>query len=215
MNENENRFTYLVGATLIFTCLYVFWVHSVVKSLSFIHSFDNSLINLITNSNQTELFILKHLTVLANTSMVVIYTIILVLLLLWRKHYDLAKFAVFVMALANGNNWLIKHLVMRHRPSVHHLVKATGYSFPSGHSAGSMSLCLVLFIVVLVLMKKGKLKNFLLICLPIIPLIIGMSRIYVRVHYPSDVLGGFIEAITFFLLGLLIFQSKLFKTNNK
>lgn len=58
-------------------------------------------------------------------------------------------------------------------------------------------------------MKKGILKRLLLITLPILPFIIGMSRIYVHVHYPSDVVGGFIEAITFFLLGLLIFRTKI------
>lgn len=210
MKEKNNliRFSIL---TLFSCAFYVFWVFSVAYQANFIKGFDKLFISLIANQNKTELFILKHLTVLANTPVVIGYTVVLVIFLLLKKKYALAGFSTFVMAFANGNNWLLKHIVQRPRPTVPHLVKATGYSFPSGHSAGSMSICLVLFIVVLVLMKKGILKRLLLIILPIIPFIIGMSRIYVHVHYPSDVVGRFIEAITFFLLGLLIFQSRLFK----
>ncbi|APT14348.1 phosphatase PAP2 family protein [Lactobacillus jensenii] len=213
--KEKNYLTCFSILAIISSAFYAFWAFSVAYQASFIKGFDKLFINLIANQNKTELFILKHLTVLANTPVVIGYTVVLVIFLLLKRKYALAGFSTFVMALANGNNWLLKHIVQRPRPAVSHLVKATGYSFPSGHSAGSMSICLVLFVVVLILMNKGLLKRLLLIILPIIPFIIGMSRIYVHVHYPSDVLGGFIEAITYFLLGLLIFQSKLFKNNDK
>lgn len=208
MKEKNNLIRFSILA--LFSCaFYVFWVFSVAYQSSFIKGFDKLFISLIANQNKIELFILKHLTVLANTPVVIGYTVVLVIFLLLKKKYALASFSTFVMVTANGNNWLLKHIVQRPRPTVPHLVTATGYSFPSGHSAGSMSICLVLIVIVIVLMKKGILKRLLLIILPILPFIIGMSRIYVHVHYPSDVVGGFIEAITFFLLGLLIFRTKI------
>ena len=105
------------------------------------------------------------------------------------------------MICANGYNWIIKHAVQRHRPTVHHLVYADGYSFPSGHSVGSAALFGVLIILTILLVKSKFWKTLLIIIWALFPILIGYTRIFVHVHYPSDVFGGWIEGITFVLLG--------------
>ena len=85
----------------------------------------------------------------------------------------------------------IKHIVQRERPDVSlHLIEQGGYSFPSGHSITSMAVYLLLFILILAYMKKGGAKNALLVATLVLAFFVGMTRIYLGVHFPSDVLAG-------------------------
>ncbi|MDI6894898.1 MAG: amidase domain-containing protein [Bacillota bacterium] len=90
-----------------------------------------------------------------------------------------------------GLGWLfetvLKVLVHRPRPELPHLVSAGGYSFPSGHSF--VSFVLYGYLVLLV----GRLAprwRWLRVPLLLVAVGIGLSRVYLGVHYPSDVLGG-------------------------
>ncbi len=87
---------------------------------------------------------------------------------------------------------ILKMVVQRPRPLLcYRLVKETGYSFPSGHSMVSM-VFYGYFIYLLWKSKKAKsLKNSLTLFLSILILGIGFSRIYLGVHYASDVIAGF------------------------
>ena len=105
------------------------------------------------------------------------------------------------MICANGFNWILKHVVQRARPSVHHLVYADGYSFPSGHSVGSAALFGILIVLTILLVKSKAWKTILIIIWVLFPLLIGYTRIFLHVHYPSDVVGGWLEGITFVLIG--------------
>jgi membrane-associated phospholipid phosphatase len=87
---------------------------------------------------------------------------------------------------------LLKNFFERERPNINIIIEADGFSFPSGHSMGSMTY--YGFLVYLVIRGKGKplskLGLAILLCLVIV--LIGISRIYLGVHYPSDVLAGFV-----------------------
>ncbi len=93
------------------------------------------------------------------------------------------------LALASACNWLLKNLVQRPRPAVEHLVEQGGYSFPSGHSCCSMVFYGLLIILVLNCLR-GKKRGWLAAGLGLLIMAIGLSRIYVGVHYASDVLAG-------------------------
>ena len=181
--------------------IYAAWAVLVSTSSQFIHSFDNAVIDIVCNTNPTNVAFAKTFTNLGNTSVITIETIILFIILIVFKQYAYAFFTAGVMICANGYNWIIKHAVERHRPLVHHLVYADGYSFPSGHSVGSAALCGVLIVLTILLIKSKFWKTLLIIIWTLFPLMIGYTRIFVHVHYPSDVFGGWIEGITFVLLG--------------
>ncbi|QQP29039.1 phosphatase PAP2 family protein [Lactobacillus ultunensis] len=185
----------------IFVVIYAAWAMLVSSSSQFIHSFDNAVIGIVCNTNPTNVAFAKTFTNLGNTSVITIETIILFIILIVFKQYSYAFFTVGVMICANGYNWIIKHAVERHRPFVQHLVYADGYSFPSGHSVGSAALCGVLIVLTILLIKSKFWKTLLIIIWTLFPLMIGYTRIFVHVHYPSDVFGGWIEGITFVLLG--------------
>ncbi|QNQ84023.1 phosphatase PAP2 family protein [Lactobacillus sp. PV037] len=190
-----------IGAGIIF----IVWAICVATQQNFIHTFDKNIINIISNNNPTNLKIARSLTTLGNTSTIVVEAIILFISLLIFRHYRLAGLEAGIMILGNACNWVIKNLVKRPRPTVTHLVYADGYSFPSGHSLGSVTLFGSLFIITCILVKNKPLKFFLNILWVVFPLIIGYTRIYLHVHYPSDVLGGWLEGLSFVLIGYAIY----------
>lgn len=106
-------------------------------------------------------------------------------------------------------NRSLKHVYKRERPMIDELVDGTGYSFPSGHSTASMIFfgCLIYLII----NSRWNLpaKWFSSIVLSLLILLIGLSRIYFHVHYPSDVLGGFAFGFSFLLFSIMLFGNRL------
>lgn len=202
MKKKHNNLT--IHDTLIpgfiFLILYVIWALLVINQTSFIHSFDKTIIDLVSNNNATNIAIATKLTVIGNTSTLTVATIVLFIGLLFAKKFAYVFFTAGLMICANGYNWITKHAVERHRPLVHHLVYADGYSFPSGHSVGSATFFGILIVLTILLVKSKFWQTILIIIWALFPLFIGYTRIFCHVHYPSDVVGGWLEGTTFVLL---------------
>lgn len=197
--ENPPRGS-LVPAS-IFVVIYAVWALLVSSGSHIITMFDNAVVGTICNNNPANVAFATLFTNLGNTSVITIETIILFIILITFRQYAYAWFTAGVMICANGYNWIIKHAVERRRPTIHHLVYADGYSFPSGHSVGSAALFGILIVLTILLIRSKFWKSLLIIIWALFPILIGYTRIFVHVHYPSDVLGGWIEGITFVLLG--------------
>ncbi|MFC6275801.1 phosphatase PAP2 family protein [Levilactobacillus tangyuanensis] len=119
-------------------------------------------------------------------------TLILAAALVIIQRYRGALFLTFnVLVWAGLGNSIIKHLVQRPRPTVDRLVTASSFSFPSGHSITAMLLWGTLIILLpKILIHHPRALVTLQILLGIWIFLIGLSRVYVGVHYPSDVLAG-------------------------
>ena len=190
----------IIPAT-IFLILYAIWSILVASENQFIHNFDQSMINIICNNNSIIIKFATTFTNLGNTNVITIETIILVIVLALSKRFACAVFTAGTMIGANGYNWIIKHAIARHRPLTEHLVAAHGYSFPSGHSVGSATLFGILIVLTILLIKNKAAKTVLCLVWACFPILIGYTRIFSHVHYPSDVIGGFLEGIAFLLIG--------------
>lgn len=86
---------------------------------------------------------------------------------------------------------LFKTIYARPRPSIEWLIEEHGFSFPSGHATGAMMIFGALLIIVTQRMDKGWLKSLVRGFLVTLIVTIGLSRVYLGVHYPSDIIGGF------------------------
>ena len=121
------------------------------------------------------------------------------------KKYRLSVIANTLIAV--GISQALKHIICRTRPVEIALIEENGYSFPSGHSMVSFAFYgLVIYLVYKSKLNK-KLKILLITFLALLILNIGLSRIYLGVHYATDVIAGF--ALGY--ISLMIFIELIYK----
>jgi len=103
-------------------------------------------------------------------------------------------------------NSYMKSFFRRERPSIHRLIEQAGYSFPSGHSMAAFALYGVLAYLIWRHLNS-RIGRILLISLTFLMTCgIGWSRIYLGVHYPSDVIGGYAASGAWLMLSIALFQ---------
>lgn len=97
-------------------------------------------------------------------------------------------------------NQVLKFILHRPRPTDFRIIEESGYSFPSGHSMASMAFYGFLIYLIYKKINNKYLKWGLICFLSILILFIGISRIYLGVHYTSDVLAGFLISVAYLIL---------------
>jgi undecaprenyl-diphosphatase len=108
------------------------------------------------------------------------------------KDKKLFLYIMMIGVTSTGLMFLIKFLVKRLRPSDPLLHAVNGFSFPSGHSFCSFTFFGILIYIVWKDLKLNKAGKWILTCLLfLIAFTIALSRVYLHVHYASDVLAGF------------------------
>lgn len=124
------------------------------------------------------------------TVLTLLVTLVVVYLALRRKFRTAAFVTVSILggwALSSA----MKIGIARPRPEVvQHLVEVTDMSFPSGHAMLSAITYLTLGAMLSRIEEQPSLRYFFPLVAVVLTLIIGLSRIYLGVHYPTDVLGG-------------------------
>jgi membrane-associated phospholipid phosphatase len=106
-----------------------------------------------------------------------------------HKWYSIKIPAIALSSL--GLMFLLKGLFDRERPSIPLLFHAKGLSFPSGHALMSVTFYGLIIYIIFKGVKNPTLKWSLITLLIILIMIIGMSRVYLRVHYATDVIAGY------------------------
>ena len=112
-------------------------------------------------------------------------------------------------------NQLFKFILQRPRPTENRIINENGYSFPSGHSMISMAFYGFLIYLIYKYVKNKKLKYISITLISILIIFIGISRIYLGVHYTSDILAGFLFAISYLIIFILIANNKVLNKNSK
>ena len=133
----------------------------------------------------------KTITMLGNTPVQAIIAIVAVIWLYLRQYKAEAIFVGASGLLASILIVSLKYIYQRQRPSITHLVHASGYSFPSGHSLGTFMILGAIAIVLAQRLEKKESKIVVYAITGLLIFLVGLSRIYVGVHYLTDVLAGF------------------------
>lgn len=169
---------------------------------------DNNIYNFISKNimNDTLSSILKCVTHLGGVAFIVLLGVLCFMFCKknrWFITFDLVGCTVI--------NQTIKHIVRRPRPNVLRLVEESGYSFPSGHSMISVAFYGLVIYFVYKNINNKYLKWSLISLLSLLILTIGFSRIYVGVHYFTDVVGGFFLALAYLIVYIYIYNKKVIK----
>jgi undecaprenyl-diphosphatase len=118
--------------------------------------------------------------------------ILLIIYFLFIRRHRWYSIKVPVISLSSlALMFILKNAFGRHRPDIPLLKEASGLSFPSGHALMSVTFYGLIIHIVWNTVKKPWLKWTVIILLILLILVIGFTRIYLRVHYPSDVFAGF------------------------
>lgn len=131
-----------------------------------------------------------------------------VLLFLFKKR-SLAWFMVLSSGLGALFNLLLKWIFKRERPDIRPLIEEQGFSFPSGHSMGSFIFYGSLAYMIIHLAKRKRWKAAWTLMLSSFIIMIGLSRIYLGVHFPSDVIAGFAAGgawLTIMIIGFRYYE---------
>ncbi len=159
--------------------------------------FDNSIIKYIEQFHHIFLTIfLDMITRLANAEILLLMCLA-IYIFINKKNY--ALLIIINVLLSTILNSVLKIIFMRPRPLMG-MIDASGFSFPSGHAMAAMSF--YGFIIYLIWKTKlsKQLKWLITWLLSLLIILIGLSRVYLGVHYPSDIIGGFCISIVYLII---------------
>ena len=183
-------------------CILIFIVLTKLLLSNQVESFDKfvyGIVSSIQNDYVTTLF--KIITFFSGTYFIIGITVLIMILIKNKKTgFYIALNALLCCLLNQG----IKFLVARPRPTDINIIEESGFSFPSGHSMMSVAFYgLLVYFISKKRWKKNK-KVLLSILLAILVFLIGISRIYLGVHYASDVFAGFALSAAYLILFITI-----------
>lgn len=188
---------------LIFIILICFFLK--YKFMDNIEILDEVVYNFFNNNiNSRITSVMKYITLLGS---IYVFLFIILIILIFNKNKKYGLFMGINLLWVGGMNQLLKHLFLRERPFSTFVPDISGYSFPSAHAMCSLAFYGFLFILISRNMKSKILKCILFLLMSIFVLAIGISRIYLQVHYFSDVIMGFIFGIICLIIFILILKN--------
>ena len=147
---------------------------------------------------------MNFITFLGKHTLLIPLNIVLIAFFLYKKH---KWFAIRIAALSISSvslSFSLKAFFQRERPDLQLIGNVSGYSFPSGHALISAVFYGLFVYIIWHEVKQKGLRIFLIITLILLILLISFSRIYLRVHYPSDVIAGICVGFIWLVLSLRI-----------
>lgn len=152
----------------------------------------------------------RAITVLGNTPIIFGYSLGLTAIFYYIKQWKAESlYLVANLGILGILSTTFKIIYNRPRPDLAYLIdKPLGASYPSWHAASSFIVMMTLVIIIGQRLKTTWLRWLLQAVLVLVLLGIGISRLYLGVHYPTDILGGWLLAAAI-LLGLFPFYDKL------
>ncbi len=191
---------------LFFGCIIIFGVTAYRIFLLKKDDIDSTVFNfLATHVSNRHTEIMEAITFLGNHNFLIPANLVLIIYFLVIRKHRWYSIKIPVVAIGGVTMMaLLKFVFSRPRPLIPLLEPARGFSFPSGHAMMSFSFYGVLIFMVYENVRNQYLKWGLIIALLFLIFLIGLSRVYLRVHYASDVIAGFAAGFIWVVLSLSV-----------
>lgn len=190
----------------------VFILFSIIGSLynNEIISIDVFMHDLVVNNLRSDglTFIMLFITNFCNPIILILLSLVILLICKDKKMGLIIMINLLVSILLNI---IFKGIIQRDRPLEDFLITESGYSFPSGHSMVSMAYYGLIIYFIYKKIKDKRVRNVLMILIGLLILAIGFSRIYLGVHFASDVIGGFLISIIYLVCAIKLLNLKYYK----
>lgn len=205
MKESTIRPPVAISFCILFAVAFAITATAIARGM--IRGFDQAIIDAIQGLEAPRLTSFMQLfTAIGDTKVVMLLIVaVTAFLLLGLRNRRQAYFFFFALIGTGVLNQTLKFIFKRARPEFHRLAEAAGYSFPSGHTMMSFSLY-ALFTYLLWGHIRSTAGRVILVIFAIFMFsMIAVSRIYLGVHYPSDILGGMFASAFWLTLAALLF----------
>ncbi|AIS60031.1 phosphatase PAP2 family protein [Listeria ivanovii] len=172
---------------------FILFMSGVMSKANWIHTFDNYWNSVIrVGITDTKTTIISYLTDIGGVATICILTVVVVICLLLLRKIDIAIwFGITVLVGGALIPSIIKNIVQRPRPTFK-LIEQGGFSFPSGHATGSTVFYGMLAFFLILYVSKRWIQIMIAILALSIVIFVMYSRVYLGVHFPSDVVAGFL-----------------------
>lgn len=149
---------------------------------------------------------IKIVTSTGNFASILVISIVIILFLARKgKKKESLFYSLSVIGIWLFNE-LLKIVFKRPRPAGAHLVDVTGYSFPSGHAMIFMGFSLLIVYYILENVKSMGMRMILSTLMILYAVSVGLSRVYLGVHYFSDVIAGWMAAVLWVSVMIMIYK---------
>ncbi|WP_449444662.1 phosphatase PAP2 family protein [Ureibacillus acetophenoni] len=196
--------------TTILFCIFTligFSITAIVMNMNEFGSFDKVIISFIQGlETPTLTAIMKFFTHLGSFKWIQLQALIFCIFtfVVFRHRSEI----VLLFILAYGERYLnrvIKGFFKRERPEFNRSIEIGGYSFPSGHAMNAMAFYGIIVFLLWPHIPSRWGRMLLLLISSSIILVIGISRVYLGVHYPSDIIAGYFASGFLIAISILIY----------
>jgi len=187
--------------TKIILCFFLilfilFWIFLI--KFDHINYIDEEIYRFISKMHSNPMTVtMKVITSLSGTFVITFLLALGYLVLKNKKYAHLMTINIINVILLNQ---ILKNIFRRNRPLFINIIEETGYSFPSGHAMASLGFYGFIIFLINRSNLSRRYKITLSIMLTILIILVGISRIYLGVHFFSDIVGGYVVSTIYLLI---------------
>lgn len=199
IKDNSKKIILVLSFVLFVIVTYAIFNDKIVYIDEMVHSYILS----IRNDSLTSILI--NITNISSAYALIVLSILLFFII---KKKRIPLLIILNLILVFFINQFTKLVFTRPRPMGINLIEESGYSYPSGHAMISMAYFGFIAYLLYKNQKNKFIKSVLIISLIVTIILIGFSRIYLGVHYLSDVVGGFLLALVYLMIFIKAIKMK-------
>jgi len=210
LENSSSKKNYLFMGIIVFLlslCIIAFIVIANELQKDALVQFDRTIISFVQGNISPFLTrVMEGFTFLGSVKWVGAAVVLIALVLFAKRKWSLGLFILLSTGVGTLFNVILKNIFKRQRPEIHRIISESGYSFPSGHSTGAFIFYGSIAYLILHYTNKRGWQLLGVIIIALLILAIGLSRIYLGVHYPSDVIGGYSAGGVWLIICILVFR---------